>query len=252
MEKSKELQLYCFTHKVPDYGLVDDEFHTPIHVGKALHPDVEVCPVTDNTGTNISSHNDLMRELTGMYWVWKNVKDVKYIGNEHYRRRWKLTPEQIIEQLKTKDMIIANPLSFGESSMIKSYMSIHSYIDICAIEWLLLKYAPDYAKYLNYNTIFPANCFITTKENYDKACQFVFSILDKFIYTFSLDNKEKLQKHVEIYSREVCPTDWSARGADWKKYQEGICAFIGERLFSIYNQHNFGNSMYFAELDKPE
>ena len=252
MVKSDELQLYCFTHKVPSYGLVDDEYHTPIHVGKSLHPEQEVCAIGDNTGDNISNQNDLMRELTGMYWVWKNVKDVKYVGTEHYRRKWSLEPTEILEQLKTKSIILPEPIGFGNTSMKSHYTSCHSYVDICTIEFLLAKYAPEYVQYLNYNSFFPANCFITTKENYDKACQFVFHFLDQFISTFSLDDNQQLHNHVQMYSSQLCPPDWSANGADWKKYQSGICAFLGERLFSIYNLHNFGNSMCFDKLKKLE
>lgn len=37
MDKSKNLQIYCYTHKMPEYGLCDDYYHTPLHVGKENH-----------------------------------------------------------------------------------------------------------------------------------------------------------------------------------------------------------------------
>ena len=58
MKKSNKIQLYCYTHKIPEYGLVDDEIHTPVHVGKELHKNVVVCDVCDNTGDNISHLNE--------------------------------------------------------------------------------------------------------------------------------------------------------------------------------------------------
>ena len=57
----------------------------PIHVGKALSDkDLSIQP--DNEGENISHKNQSYCELTGMYWAWKNLKNVDVIGLCHYRR----------------------------------------------------------------------------------------------------------------------------------------------------------------------
>ena len=42
--------------------------------------------LTDNTGENISSKNRHYCELSAMYWAWKNLKNLDYIGFFHYRR----------------------------------------------------------------------------------------------------------------------------------------------------------------------
>ena len=62
------------------------EPYMPIHVGKALHPELDLGIQGDNTGDNISEKNGSYCELTGMYWAWKNLKDVDIIGLCHYRR----------------------------------------------------------------------------------------------------------------------------------------------------------------------
>ena len=70
-------------HK-PDYFKSDDVY-MPIHVGKAISK-YELGIQDDVTGDNISKENPSCCELTGMYWAWKNLKNVDVIGLCHYRR----------------------------------------------------------------------------------------------------------------------------------------------------------------------
>lgn len=48
--------------------------------------DVDLGIQVDNTGDNISIKNPSCCELTAMYLVWKNLKDVDYIGLCHCRK----------------------------------------------------------------------------------------------------------------------------------------------------------------------
>ncbi len=57
----------------------------PIHVGRALSG-VDLAIPGDDTGDNISHKKRWYCELTGHYWVWKNVTDLNYVGFCHYRR----------------------------------------------------------------------------------------------------------------------------------------------------------------------
>lgn len=71
------------------YPMPDDPCYLPIHVGRALHP--EVVPqlgerfVGDDTGDSISDRNAQYCELTALYWLWKNCAS-DYKGLVHYRR----------------------------------------------------------------------------------------------------------------------------------------------------------------------
>lgn len=71
------------------YPIPEDSCYLPIHVGKALHPEVasEMGPrfVGDDTGDSISSLNATYCELTALYWLWRNC-DSDYKGLMHYRR----------------------------------------------------------------------------------------------------------------------------------------------------------------------
>lgn len=70
-------------HK-PD-NFKNDEVYMPIHVGKA-NSKYELGIQGDDTGDNISKENPHFCELTGLYWAWKNMQPVDYIGLCHYRR----------------------------------------------------------------------------------------------------------------------------------------------------------------------
>jgi hypothetical protein len=50
------------------------------------HTHTDLGMTADNTGLNISDRNPAWSEITGLYWAWKNMKDIDYIGLCSYRR----------------------------------------------------------------------------------------------------------------------------------------------------------------------
>lgn len=71
------------------YAMPGDPCYLPIHVGRALHPEVaaQLDPrfVGDDTGDSISGRNATYCELTGLYWLWRNC-GADHKGLVHYRR----------------------------------------------------------------------------------------------------------------------------------------------------------------------
>lgn len=69
----------------------------PIEVGAALR-DNYLYPLHDNTGENISSDNAYWGELTGLYWIWKNVKfqEDDIIGFCHYNKILNISRRKIV------------------------------------------------------------------------------------------------------------------------------------------------------------
>lgn len=51
------------------------DVYMPLHVGKALS-DKNLGIPGDDTGDNISKKNASYCELTGMYWAWRDLKNV--------------------------------------------------------------------------------------------------------------------------------------------------------------------------------
>jgi hypothetical protein len=76
------LKIYIATHK--KFDVPKSKYHIPLHVGREGKEDLGY--LGDNTGDNISLENANYCELTGFYWIWKNVKDADYVGLCHYRR----------------------------------------------------------------------------------------------------------------------------------------------------------------------
>ena len=61
-----------------------DDVIVPIHVGsKESKENLEY--LKDSSGDNISEKNKNFCELTGIYWMWKNI-DANFYGMMHYRR----------------------------------------------------------------------------------------------------------------------------------------------------------------------
>ena len=76
------VSIYTMTH-VP-FTPPEDPIYIPLQVGRALHDDLGY--QGDDTGDTISALNPYYSELTGLYWIWKNVNDADYLGLCHYRR----------------------------------------------------------------------------------------------------------------------------------------------------------------------
>lgn len=75
--------------------IIKDRIYFPIQVGKAMHPEVNLCIQGDDTGENISSKNSIYCEMTAWYWAWKNIK-ADYVGLCHYRRYFCLKEAPIL------------------------------------------------------------------------------------------------------------------------------------------------------------
>lgn len=90
MLKKKGIIGVAFHKKYFNYR---DDIITPIYVGAKINRE-NLEYLKDSTGNNISEKNENFCELTGIYWMWKNV-DADFYGMMHYRRyisfenRWK-------------------------------------------------------------------------------------------------------------------------------------------------------------------
>lgn len=194
--------IYVLTHKKFDYS--PNKLYQPLLNGSALL-DEDFGYIRDDTGDNISELNTLYSELTCQYWAWKN-SDADIIGFCHYRRWFvknfkfdKLTEEDIIESLKTHDIILPHNLRFTKSlNDFQKESNIHSpdydakYEDYVIVEQVLEKYFPDYhecyKRVMNGSMIYTNNMFICKRELANEYFEWLFAVLDKVKVEIDLSN----------------------------------------------------------------
>ena len=189
MEKSKIL-VCC--HKQAE--VYSDDIYTPIQVGKALHPSIDLGYITDFTGDNISDRNDVFCELTAQYWAWKNLK-CKYVGLCHYRRYFNFTYDEnsLDKDMKKYDIILASPINVGKSifnfweeSLVNE--DIHIFYQYMVARFPDLKVQIDNFFIRGYEYS-PCNMFVCDKKLFDEFASWQFSIL------FDLEKLIKLSSY---------------------------------------------------------
>lgn len=231
MKKSVVKILVC-CHKPGEWPT--DDIYLPIQCGKAISP-YDLGIQGDDTGDNISAKNPNYCELTALYWAWKNLKDVDYIGLCHYRRYFNFQttyfPQQdcivkksidnlpesfsINKILQNKDFILPKPITF-QYSIEQQYRLLHINEDLDILQEVITEKYPSYLSAYNYimrhsNKLSGYNMFITRKEIFDSYCQWLFDIL------FTVEQRI----HISVYP-----------------YQQRVFGFMGERLLNVYCYHH--------------
>ncbi len=218
----------------------ESDIFMPIQVGKAISS-VNLKMQPDNEGDNISIKNASYCELTGMYWAWKNLKDVDYIGMCHYRRYFdfnhigrRFFPSTTVTTdrfdslnldisskvqlcLKRGGCVIAKPKHL-HTSLYLQYCEGHYSPDFRILgdvirETLPPKYLEGFWKFFVKSNLFsPYNMFVMNWEEFDKYCNWLFSILGE------------LEGRIDI----TC----------YPPYQKRLFGFIAERLLNLYVKTN--------------
>jgi hypothetical protein len=232
MVKKTNVKILVCCHKKDTWR--SDDIYMPIHVGKVLSND-ELHIQGDDEGDNISHKNKSYCELTGLYWAWKNLKDIDIIGLCHYRRyfdfhnsinRFKdveivstnyiqslnLTVPNIDILLGKYDIILARPKIYPYSIKIE-YCWSHLSKDIDIIESIIEELCPDYLdsfrKVIHKNNkLSHYNMFIMKWSDFDNYCTWLFNIL-------------------KIAEERIDITDYDYR-------QKRIWGYIAERLLNVY------------------
>lgn len=237
-----------------DSFYLQSDLYQPIHVGRAMHPELKFDFWGDDTGDNISLKNGSYCELTAHYWAWKNL-NVDYIGLCHYRRYFdfKAKPDFInndmedvgYDEIKRRcenvdpvlllqdgtDVVLGRPTTIPYS-VATYYINAHVPEDFFLLCRIILKLYPEYEQtlrrhYFCSNKWIAYNMMFCKKELFDKYAEWMFTILAE----------------VEKYGK-LC--DYS--------YQKRIYGFMGEILTPLFFLHNCKKIKYQPILyvtDKP-
>lgn len=182
MEEKKQprIKILVACHKA-DPNIRHDDIYMPIQVGKALHPELDLGFQCDNTGDNISEKNGSYCELTALYWAWKNLKDVDYIGLCHYRRYFDLSNKEIYEAIDSGEILVAKPIILPTSvynELVYWTCLEDSTIFIDSLLTLFPAYKNDVISYYFLDNRFSqCNMMLMPKDAFNKYCEFIFPVL---------------------------------------------------------------------------
>lgn len=231
MEEKKQprIKILVACHKA-DPNIRQDDIYMPIQVGKALHPELDLGFQCDNTGDNISEKNGSYCELTALYWAWKNLKDIDYIGLCHYRRYFNYSNSDIREIIPVKywtpnnelaillkklspTIVFASRQNTYPYSVAIDFARGHSSEDLKTVYSIISEKFPQYVNAFNKsilgnNASCPYNMFIAHWKVFDEYCNFIFPLL------------------AEVEKRT------STR--DYNSYQKRLFGFLAERLLNVF------------------
>ena len=195
----KNIKILVAAHKA-DPNIKNDNIFMPIHVGKALHPDIDLGFQGDDTGNNISDKNPSYCELTAIYWAWKNLKNVDIIGLAHYRRYLNITSKAIETFLSEPGMILPHRFHCRYDNYTNLVTLLTHEEAIIAIDTLLKMYPdvrPAVRKYFyqsNKYTVF--NMFITDWKTFNQYCEFLFPYLEELEMRFKSHSFNRLKRNI--------------------------------------------------------
>ncbi len=223
-------------HKPGDF--ISDDVYTPIQVGKAVS-EYDLGILGDDTGDNISSENANFCELTGLYWAWKNMKPVDYIGLCHYRRYFNFNERGTafrgytikrsdelgkldltipdIDKLFGKYDIFMPKAEYYPYSLTIDYAASHVSEDLHTLFDIVDELYPKYGKAMDAvfnksNKLRPCNMFIMRWADFQDYCKWLFCIL--------FEARKRI--NIEHYNQR----------------QARIWGYMAERLLSVYAVHN--------------
>lgn len=247
-----DCKIYVAFHRHGEL-IAKDRAYSALHVGKSK-VNLDLGIQDDATGKNISGKNEIYSELTGWYWIWKNQKH-DFIGTSHYRRYFTTAPVSFLNKfsksllfligLKKKrhglwyvknsqkwhdkilttneiesimnefDAILPQKKRF-RYSVLEQYSRRHKKEDVFLtreiIEEKYPEYLPAFDAVFDDFEMYSFNMFILPWKLFDNYMNWLFNIL------FELEKKSDINM------------------AD--KYQKRVCAFMAERLQTVWIKQN--------------
>lgn len=213
-----DIKIAVATHKA--YQMPSDDIYLPLHVG--ANGKVPLGFQGDDTGENISELNPKFCELTGLYWLWKNVSG-DYLGLAHYRRHFCLRKKSTkwASVLNTKeaqalcrqyDIIVPTKRHYVIETLASHYSHTHYKEHLELTREILRQKYPQYLSaydsVLGKTSGYMFNMFIMRTDLVNDYCAFLFDVL------FELD------KHVDT--------------SGYSAFQARYLGRVSEILFNVW------------------
>ncbi len=194
-------KIFTMTHR--KFDAPEDQIYIPLHVGRALTEDLGY--LGDDTGESISASNPYYGELTGVYWVWKNIQDADIIGICHYRRFFLNKDRELMNQqeyeavLKDYDIMVSNKAQ-AEECYQNYYAQAHNVEDLFMVGKVIDEKYPDYSPYfasaLAQKDYYYGNLMVTSRTLFAEYAKWLFTIL------FEVEQRIDVSSY-DLYNRRV-------------------------------------------------
>lgn len=225
-QPSRKLNIKIIIAAHKKYRMPKDDIYLPLHVGAEGKESVGY--QGDNTGDNISKLNPFFCELTGMYWMWKNLH-ADYLGLAHYRRHFCLRKKKEADKEESKwqsilsskeaqclcreyDVIAPAKRHYLIETLESHYAHTHYKEHLDKTREIIRaqhpQYLESYDQILKQKSGYMFNMFIMRADLVDEYCQFLFDILFE------------LNKRVDT--------------SDYSAFQARYPGRIGEILFNVW------------------
>lgn len=221
----KNIKIIVAAHK--NYQFPDDDGYLPLQVGRAISPNA-LSIEGDNSGDNISELNKNFCELTGLYWLWKNINADAY-GLVHYRRYFKplsdglllsnqhiATSDELGNMLEKYDIILSSKRNYWIETIQQHYKNAHYERDLNVLEAVIAEQCPEYSlafsKVMAGRRLSLFNMFVLRSDLFNSYCDWLFSVL------FEVETR--------ISYKEYGP------------YQGRVFGFLAERLLNVWVEKN--------------
>jgi hypothetical protein len=251
------------THKA--FTPPDDPFYVPLHVGrKAAETSLPYCG--DDTGENISEQNCYYSELTGMYWVWKNVES-DLVGICHYRRYLldengvPFTEETAKAALEKYDVVTTKNLALN-FPYNEGFASHHKPVYLEATAQVIREIYPEYVatfeRLVHEKHTYFGNMLIMKKARYDAYMEWLFTVLFAVQKRVSVEEEDSYHRRIFGFISEFLQYVWITKNK--LSVLECMVGMLGEkaevsetkkRLAAYFEKGDHeGAKQYFLEARK--
>ncbi len=256
--------IFTLTHK--QFDEPKDGIYIPLHVGRAGATDLGY--LGDNTGDHISEQNCYYGELTGIYWIWKNIHTRDYVGVCHYRRYLVddhdvILNEKAYESLLQHYDIITTKVLRLNCAYYDGYAANHHIKDLIETERVILEKYPEYydtyQKIIHSNRTLFGNIMVTSKKLFDEYAAWLFDIFFEVQKRIDIDSYDDYHKRVFGFISEILLLVWITQ--NHLRFYECKVGMLGEKKETIemkqklagyfHNKDVAGAKEYFLKvLDK--
>lgn len=227
-----KIKIFAMTHR--NFTPPQDSMYIPLQVGRANHTSLGY--QGDDRGDNISHLNPYYAELSGVYWVWKNVTDADYIGICHYRRYLLNEKEELFQEkellslFRDYDILTSKRLTLN-FSYAYGFEQNHTRKDLevaCeAVKTLYPDFYPLFEQRLHENHTTFGNLMICSRELYCSYCAFLFPIFTFMHPLLDLDSYDEYHRRLYGFLSEFILMVWCEfRGLRVKECKVGL---VGEK-----------------------